>query len=422
MKKLHILALGAVALLATACSDSFEFGTPTHDLDGGDALVETVLWKNGDQLACTGRTHNFRIPAIIRTQNRLIAFAEAREYTGSSNQDTGDIDLVYRISTDNGVTWGETKLLLDDYDNTCGNPCPIFTESGKLVVFCGWQRTGTKVDTFKSDIFTFEESQRFVCHALCLISNDEGDSWSTPTKWFHEQRNADESQYKWTSFLKMGPGHAIQLKTGPHKGRLVVGCDHKYEKFAGKAVIKEADETYYGSHIAYSDDEGQTWKMLELNEELHFGNECIPVELSNGDLYLDMRCTGQYNNRRAYSFSQDGGINWSRLAINDQRIDPGCQGSIINYTTNGVPSKTILGLNNNSTSRTNLSIRASLDDCKTWKSTVLEITSGKSGYSDLAVLSDGSLLILYETGANVYREKIVYCRVSQAQITKYLNL
>lgn len=97
------LLLPVLALTAAACGDSFEFGTPTHDLDEGTDLsagTTQVLWKNKGAVYPTKRIHNFRIPGLVRTPHKLIAFCEAREETGSTNKDGGDIDLVYRVSTD----------------------------------------------------------------------------------------------------------------------------------------------------------------------------------------------------------------------------------------------------------------------------------------------------------------------------------
>ena len=292
------LLLPVLALTAAACGDSFEFGTPTHDLDEGTDLsagTTQVLWKNKGAVYPTKRIHNFRIPGLVRTPHKLIAFCEAREETGSTNKDGGDIDLVYRVSTDDGQTWGPSQVLFDDEDNTCGNACAVWTESGRLVVFCCWARTGTTEAKFKSNYFSFEESQRYHNHVVSFYSDDEGATWSGPFKWFTENRNSDPDRYLWTGFFKAGPGHAIQLKTGEHKGRILVGCDHKYQVFGGTAVPADSeDENYYGSHVAYSDDNGESWHMLELDEELHYGNECVPVELSDGRIYLDMRSTGVY--------------------------------------------------------------------------------------------------------------------------------
>lgn len=421
--KTRILNLLLPVLALTACGDPFEFGTPTHDLNEGidlSAGTTQVLWKNNGAVYPTRRIHSFRIPGLVRTPHKLIAFCEAREETGSINKDGGDIDLVYRVSTDDGQTWGPSQVLFDDGNNTCGNACPVWTESGRLVVFCCWARTETTEAKFKSDYFSFEESQRYENHAVCFYSDDEGATWSGPFKWFAENRNSDPDRYLWTGFFKAGPGHAIQLKTGEHKGRILVGCDHKYRIFNGAAVATDS-ENHYGSHIAYSDDDGAAWHMLELDEELHYGNECIPVELSDGRVYLDIRGTGVCKNQRGWSVSEDGGITWSRYASDPLRTDPGCQGSIVNYNANGTPSSIILTSSNNSTERDHLSIRASLDDCATWKKDVYQITDGKSGYSDIVVFDDGSVGVLYENGISVYREQISFRKIPAATIEKYIH-
>ena len=96
-------------------------------------------------------------------------------------------------------------------------------------------------------------------------------------------------------------------------------------------------------------------------------------------------------------------------------------GSIINYNMDGVPSSIILTSSNNSTEREHLSLRASLDNCATWKSNVYQITDSKSGYSDLVVFEDGSVGILYENGTSVYREQISFRKIPAATIAKYLN-
>ena len=58
------LLLPVLALTAAACGDSFEFGTPTHDLDEGTDLsagTTQVLWKNKGAVYPTKRIHNFKI-------------------------------------------------------------------------------------------------------------------------------------------------------------------------------------------------------------------------------------------------------------------------------------------------------------------------------------------------------------------------
>ncbi|WP_232047040.1 sialidase family protein [Sphingobacterium daejeonense] len=47
---------------------------------------------------------SYRIPAIIKNKNgELIAFSEGRvDHAG----DYGNVDIVYKVSKDNGKTWG----------------------------------------------------------------------------------------------------------------------------------------------------------------------------------------------------------------------------------------------------------------------------------------------------------------------------
>ena len=73
----------------------------------------------------------FRIPSIIKAKNgTILAFAEGRK---KSCSDTGDVDLVYKKSYDNGITWSSLKVIWDDGNNTCGNPSPVLdVKSGRI--------------------------------------------------------------------------------------------------------------------------------------------------------------------------------------------------------------------------------------------------------------------------------------------------
>ncbi len=57
--------------------------------------------------------------------------------------------------------------------------------------------------------------------------------------------------------------HGIQLKDYKNKGRLVIPCDHI-----------EAGSIKYFSHVIYSDDHGETWKLGILFE----GSKFSPYE------------------------------------------------------------------------------------------------------------------------------------------------
>lgn len=70
--------------------------------------------------------HTFRIPAIITAPDgSLIAIAEGRK-EDRRDPGGGDIDLVYKRSTDAGTTWSPLKVLDDPGVGwTASNPTPV---------------------------------------------------------------------------------------------------------------------------------------------------------------------------------------------------------------------------------------------------------------------------------------------------------
>ncbi len=100
------------------------------------------------------------------------------------------------------------------------------------------------------------------------------------------------------SWYATGPGAGIQIQHGPHKGRLVIPCDHI-----------EAESKRYYSHVIYSDDGGKTWRLGGSTPEDQV-NECEVVELADppGRLMLNMRNYDPDNRTRQTALSDDGGL------------------------------------------------------------------------------------------------------------------
>ena len=77
-------------------------------------------------------------------------------------------------------------------------------------------------------------------------SDDDGKTWSAPKDITHGIRK------DWMHFLGTGPGTGIALRTGPHKGRLVI------------PVYTTNNVSYLSgsqsSRVIYSDDHGETWQ------------------------------------------------------------------------------------------------------------------------------------------------------------------
>lgn len=349
------------------------------------AVTAQILFARGDQGYDT-----FRIPALIRASNGdLLAFAEARK---DSRRDSGNIDLVMRRSTDGGRNWGPICVVWDDGPNTCGNPAPVVDAAdGRLVLLATWNDGRDRESDIRARK-SFDSRRVYV-----LYSEDNGTSWSQPREITAEVKKAG-----WTWYAT-GPCHAIQLRRGPHRGRLVVPCDHGRENLG------------YGSHVILSDDGGLNWRIGGCLDD---GNESTACELRGGRILLNMRTNRARGTHvqpwRLTAFSEDGGEHFSPAAKDPELTEPVCQGSILS-----APDGRTLWFCNpaHPQIRENLTLRRSRNGGRSWKE-ALVLAAGPSAYSDLCLLPDGSVAVLYECGEHSPYETISFSVVVREDYPK----
>ncbi len=345
------------------------------------AQTTRVLWQQG-----IGKYNNYRIPSIITTQQgTLLAFCEGREAG-----DSGDIDILLKRSADNGKTWSAEQVVWDDGTNTCGNPCPVVDEeTGRIWLVLTWNNGD---DNETEIIHKTGNSPRlpYICY-----SDDDGLTWSEPEPLQESSRDASWGWYA------TGPGIGIQLKNGPHKGRLVIPANHSYDDPEG--TVRNGPYGY-GAHVLFSDDHGKTW---DRSESIKPGcNESQVTELSDGTLLMNMR---SYNNQysRAVALSKDGGETWTDIEHDGQLVESRCQASLLNF---GEYKKENLFLFSNPAvpvGRTAMTIKTSFDDCDSWSNAKL-IYAGPSAYSCLVKLPNGQVGLFFEAGEKRPYEKMVF--------------
>jgi len=330
----------------------------------GSALAEDDAKPPYKQDLYTGGDHGYkayRIPSlVVTTKGTLLAFCEGRK---DNIRDHGDIDLVLRRSTDAGKTWSEQAIVYEEGGTkkiTIGNPCPVVDrETGTVwLAFCRDNRD-----------------------VLMTHSDDDGKNWTRPI-----EITADVKGENW-GWYATGPGHGIQLARGKYKGRLVFPCDHG---------TKEGGR----SHVFVSDDHGKTFVLTQATGWKM--NECEVVELIDGRLLLSMR-NGLGKGQRAFSISKDGGGTWSAPKLNPHVYCPVCQSSIHRYSWE---PNVLLYSAPGGPGRIEMTVRVSCDEGKTWP-VAKRIDEAGSGYSDLAVLPDGSVCCFFESG---WRKPLVFAK------------
>lgn len=332
--------------------------------------------------------HTFRIPSLVVTKKgTVLAFIEGRK---EGRGDSGNIDLLMRRSEDGGNSWKAISLVWEDGPNVCGNPTAVVDEeSGRVWLLMTWN-LGT--DTERAIIENRGKDTRRV---FLTFSDDDGLTWDAPRDITQQ---AKKPEWGWYA---TGPGMGIQLKDGPFKGRLVIPCDHSY--------LDEEGSYEYGSHVIYSDDNGQTWEIGGVIAPKM--NECQVVEMEGtpGAMLMNMR-SYRGKNLRAQSESIDGGRSWSEPVDVKDLLEPVCQAAIVRYSWSSDPDGSLILFSNPaSTSRDNMTVKWSKDEGRSWS--VLEVLEkGPSAYSALAVLPDGKVLCLFERGMNNYSEKVTLAR------------
>jgi len=312
----------------------------------------------------------YRIPALLTTRpGTLLAFCEGRKTTLS---DDGDNDMVLRRSTDAGRSWQKLQLVHEEGGDevvSIGNPCPVIDPATGRI-FLSMNRKNGRV--------------------LLTHSDDDGVTWS-------KVRDITDSASKpgW-GWYAMGPGIGIALERGPHRGRLILPANHR------ETPDRSGPSA---SHIVYSDDHGETWK-LGGTVGLHT-NECQLVETVAGDgseLLINMRNhwarsgkRPELAGRRLISRSRDNGLTWTEPTRDESLIEPTCQASLIRYSWRTDSQRsTLLFANPDSTSqRERMTVRVSHDEGRTWPTSKL-IDPGPSGYCCLTRLKDGRIGLLYE--------------------------
>lgn len=336
-----------------------------------DIRAETVLFQS---LSDKGKRYYYRIPSlvVINKSKTVVAFAEQRV---GSNADSGDINVVYRISHDHGQSWSRIFRICELQKNTCGNPTAVVDQkTGKIHLFM-MSNPGNKAQRHETKP-PFGVGDRRVRYLTAKV-NKRGVLSFSPLRDFTRHL-----QPSGTAMDVIGPGVGIQLTQSRYKGRLVIPAAHR---------------------TFISDNHGRTWRMSRSIMPKTSSESAI-VELDDGTIFRNdrsmgaNRCKKDENGkllpgspkcRRSVSWSENGGDYFTDPSINHRLFDPIAQGSMLRYA----PGHIFFANCASTEKRRYMTIQKTLDGKKWFAAKRIDKSCG---YSSMAKTRDYHVAILYE--------------------------
>ena len=400
--------------------------TPPPNDPTTDTIVATVFDTN-----LTAR-HYYRIPAIVQlADGRLLAIADDRHNSDSDIGSNQGIDIVGKVSDDNGKTWGTTIMIADGnmrkqgFENSHGDAAAVADrETGKLLIMCASGKQGFLASTLANPL----RVGRYTC--------DDGITWS----------GIEVTDDIYGIFADYPEVNALFFSSGRicQSSRIKQGSHYRiYSAVDGPMGV--------GCMVLYSDDFGLTWQALggpaARPTIAPFGDEAKVEELPNGNVLLSCRSKQTSTSGRLFNIYDYTTGSWGEMAVsNDPELGTysencSCNGELLIVPVIRTSDQRHMHLALQSVPRgpgrqcVSIYYKGLLDAEDydepidfSWGWQSYQVTENYSAYSTMIATTDGDIAFLLEdcndNAGSTCAYEIVYERLSINTITggRYLPL
>ncbi len=375
-----------------------------------------------------GTTIPYRIPAIAQAKNgNLIAVADYRYSKGDIG--SGRLDLHYRISQDNGETWGDVQTLISCNHNGGGN---LHTGYGDPCIVADRESNRVMVLSCSGNVMFPNGTLQHHQGIARFYSEDNGETWSKPY-------DLSDSIYNLFQASKVGKAKSMFVGSGKISQSQLIKVGDYYRIYC--AVLLKDENNVNKNYALYSDDFGETWSVLggvDAPAIPSGADEPKADELPDGSVLVSSRVNGgRFFNVYRYTDSKAGAGSWGTSAFsssaNDGTASPGytCNGEILTIPVTRTSDNKAMYLQLQSvpfgTGRVNVGIYykgyETLNDFATGDNVAKDwedrypISTTSSCYSTMVLLENNTVAFLFEENSANNGYDIVYKNFTVEAIT-----
>ncbi len=353
----------------------------------------------------------YRIPGIAKAYNNHLIAVAAHLICGT-DPGYGQVDLVCRVSKDNGVTWGnEVDVAVGDASLINANTNVFEIAFGDPAIVA--DRTSNKVAIFVvagcTHYFAATRSNPNMIGVIYGTYNETTGNWD-----WEEPKNITEKIY--SLYDNVNTIQSAFIAGGKVFQSRIVKVGQYYRLYAAMCARPN------GNRVIYSDDFGETWHALGGASAVltpENGNEPKCEELPDGRVILSSRNAngnGRIYNIYTYTNTETGEGSWSSSAtstFDGSNQAPGSNNTngeilIVPVKRNSDSKEMYLALQSQPTgdSRVNVGIYykelTNLDDMNTvanfatgWNG-FYQVSTTESAYSSMDLQADGKVGFIYE--------------------------